>query len=109
MLIIMEHRDLHALLELRLDLETLRSFDVFKVDAAECRLQRGDGFNHAFDRVGGNFDIEDIDTGELLEQHRLAFHDGLRGERPDIAKTEDSGAVGDYGDQIASNGQRRRL
>ena len=35
-------------------------------------------------RAGGfvDFDVEDVDAGELLEQHRLAFHHRLRGKRP---------------------------
>ncbi|MND99429.1 hypothetical protein D3C80_918140 [compost metagenome] len=41
-LIVVEHRDLHALAQFLLDVETLRRFDVFQVNAAEGRLQRGD-------------------------------------------------------------------
>ena len=33
-----------------------------------------------------NFDIEDIDTGELLEQYCLAFHNRLTRQRADVAQ-----------------------
>ena len=42
-----------------------------------------------------------IDVGETLEQHRLAFHHRLGGERAAIAEPQDRGAVGDDGDEIA--------
>ena len=109
MLVVVEHRDLHARLELRLDLKTLRSLDVLEIDAAEGRFQRRHRLDHALDGVGGDFDVEDVDPGEFLEQDRLAFHDGLRGQRADIAKPQHRGTVGDHGDQIGAGGQRRRF
>ena len=42
MLVVMEHRDLHALLEPVLDVEAFRRLEVLQIDAAEGRLQRGD-------------------------------------------------------------------
>ena len=42
-----------------------------------------------------DLDVEDVDAGELLEQHRLAFHHRLGGERADIAEAEHGRAVGD--------------
>jgi hypothetical protein len=41
-LVVVEDRDLHALAQLALDVEALGRLDVFQVDAAEGRLQRGD-------------------------------------------------------------------
>ena len=48
-LVVVEHRDLHALLELRLDLEALRRLDVLEIDAAEGRLQRRHHVDDALD------------------------------------------------------------
>jgi len=48
----MEYRDLHARLELRLDLKAFRSLNILEVDAAESRLQRGHGLDHTLDGVG---------------------------------------------------------
>ena len=109
MLVVVEHRDLHARLELRLDLKALRSLDVLEIDAAEGRLQRRHRLDHALDSVGGDFDVEDVDPGEFLEQDRLAFHHGLGGQRADIAEPEHCGTVGDHRDQIGPGGQRRRF
>ena len=81
----MKHRDLHARFELRLNLEALRAFNVLQIDAAKGGLQRSDGLDHAFDRVGGDFDVEYVDAGKLLEQNRLALHYRLGGQRADIA------------------------
>ncbi len=41
-LVVVEHRDLHALAQRALDDEALRRLDVLEVDAAEGRLERGD-------------------------------------------------------------------
>ena len=45
-----------------------------------------------------------IDIGEALEQHRLAFHHRLGGQRAQIAQAQNRGAVGDHRDQIALGG-----
>jgi hypothetical protein len=100
-LVVVEDGDVHLLAQLGLDLEALRRLDVFQVDAAEGRLQRGDDRNHRIDGRRVDLDVEDVDAGELLEQDGLAFHHRLGGERADIAEAEDGGAVGDDGDEIA--------
>src|SRR5258708_14961897 len=53
-----------------------------KIDAAERRLQRRHGLDHAVDGVSGDFNVEYVDAGELLEQNRLAVHDRLRYQLP---------------------------
>ena len=109
MLVVMEHRDLHARLELRLDLEAFRRLDVLEIDAAEGRLQRRHRLDHALDGVGVDLDVEHVDAGEFLEQDRLALHHRLGGQRTDIAEPEHRRAVRDHGDQIGARGQRRRF
>ena len=86
MLIVVKDRDRHAFLELALDLETFRRLDVFEIDAAEGRLQRGDDFDETVDIGLRHFNVEDVDAGEFLEENRLAFHHRLCGERPDRAE-----------------------
>lgn len=104
-LVVVKHRDFHPFLQLRLDLETFRPADVLEIDAAEGRLKCCHRLNHPLDRVGGDFDVEHIDAGELLEQDRLALHHGLGGERADIAEAEHRGAVGDDSDEVGARGQ----
>ena len=47
-----------------------------------------------------DLDVEHVDAGELLEQHRLALHHRLAGERADGAEAEHRGAVGQHGDEV---------
>ena len=92
-LIVMEHRNVHTFTQFLLNVETFRCFDIFQVDAAEGWLQCG---NHVdkFVRVGFvHLDVENINTGELLEQNALAFHYGFTGERADIPQPEHRGTV----------------
>ena len=105
MLVVVEHRDGHAALQALLDLEAFGSLDVLEVDAAEGRLERRDHIDEPIDVLFGHLDVEHVDAGELLEEHRLAFHDGLRGERADIAEAEHGGAVGDDRDEVLPGGQ----
>ena len=109
MLVVMEDRDAHALLQRRLDFEAGGGGDVFKVDAAERRFEafrRGDdlrGIRAAFfvehlakaDRNG-------VDISEVLEQHGFAFHHGQTGLRADVAKAENGGAIAHDGDHVAA-------
>src|SRR3546814_2871156 len=57
--------------------------------------------NEAFDIFGCKLEVDGIDVGKALEQHRLAFHHWLRCQSPKIAETEDRGSVGDHRHQIA--------
>src|SRR5208337_2174510 len=76
-LIVVENRDFHRLLEGFLDVEALRRFDVFQVDAAEGGLKQLAGFDNLVGIVSIQFDVEYIDTGKSLEQDTFAFHDRL--------------------------------
>ena len=101
-LIVMKHRDVEALAQFALHLEAFGGLDVFEVDAAKRRLQRGDDLDQTI-RIGFvQLQIEHVDAGEFLEQHRLAFHHRLGGQRADVAQTQDRAAVGDHRDQIAA-------
>ncbi len=104
-LVVVEHRDLHALAQQALDLEALRRLDVLEVDAAEGRLERRDDLDQLLRIAAVDLDVEDVDAGELLEEDRLAFHDGLGGERPDVAEAEHGGAVGEHRDEVLADGE----
>ena len=56
------------------------------------------------DVPGVDLEVDRIDVGEALEEHRLAFHHRLGGQRAKIAKTQDGRAVGNDGHQIALGG-----
>jgi hypothetical protein len=104
-LVVVEHRDLHPLAQLALDDEALRGLDVLQVDAAEGRLERGDDVDQLVGVALVDLDVEHVDPGELLEQHALAFHHRLAGQRPDVAQPQHRGAVADHRHQVAARGQ----
>jgi hypothetical protein len=105
-LVVVEDRNLHPLAQLALDVETLRRLDVFQVDAAEGGLHAGDDVDQLVRVALVEFDVEHVDVRELLEQHGLAFHHRLGGERADGTEAQHRGAVGDDTDQIAARRQR---
>ena len=103
-LIVVEDRNLQARAQLALHVKALGRLDVFKVDAAEGRLERSDHLDQSIGIRFVEFDVEDVDARELLEQHRLALHHGLGGERADVPQAQDGTAVRDDADQIAAGG-----
>jgi hypothetical protein len=103
-LVVVEDRDVHALAQLLLDVEALGRLDVFQVDAAQRGLQRRDDVDQLVGVTLGQFDVEHIDAGELLEQAALAFHHRLAGQRADVAQPQHRRAVGDHGHQVAAAG-----
>ena len=104
MLVVMKNRDIEAFLERRLDQECSRGLDVLEIDTAERGFQRGDNFNQFVRVLFVDLDIEDIDICKFLEQHSLAFHNGLGGQRADIAQSQYRRAVADHTHQVASGG-----
>jgi len=111
-LVIVEDGNLHPLPQLLLNIEALGGLDVFQVDTAEGGLQAGDGLDEQV-RVGLlNFQVEDVNVGEFLEQHSLAFHHRLGRQRPDVAQAQHGGAIGDDPHQIgpgSHGGHLRRV
>ncbi|MNP00035.1 hypothetical protein D3C76_918190 [compost metagenome] len=104
MLVIVEHRDVALFDQRTLDLEALRRLDVFQVDATEGDGNAFDGIDEGLRAFRVDFDVEHVDTGEALEQHALAFHDRLGGQRAEVAQAEDRGTVGNYCNQVALAG-----
>ncbi|MNH09722.1 hypothetical protein D3C79_691830 [compost metagenome] len=100
----MEHRDLHALTQLLLNIEALGRFDIFQVNTAEGRFQRGDHVNQLVRIEFIDFDIEHVNTGKLLKQNPFTFHDRLTGQRTDIPQPQHRGAVGDHRHQVTLGG-----
>ena len=103
MLVVVEHRDLHPLAQLLLDVEALGRLDVLEIDAAEGRLQRGDDLDQLLLVQFGQFEVEDVDAGEFLEKDALAFHHRLRSQRADGAQPQHGRAVGHDRDEIGAS------
>ncbi len=100
-LVVMEDRNVHEFAQAILDDEAFRRLDVFEVDAAERRPEIAHRRDERVRIFGIDFEIDGIDVGEALEQHRLAFHHGLRGQRSEVAEPEDGGAVRDDRHHVA--------
>jgi hypothetical protein len=92
-----------------LDVEALGRLDVFQVDAAQRGLHRGDDVDQLVRIALGQFDVEHVHAGKLLEQAALAFHHRLGGQRADVAQAQHGGAVGDHAHQVAARGVFGRL
>ncbi len=103
-LVVMEHRDVEQFPQPLLDDEALRRLDVLEIDAAPALAEQLDAVDDLVGVLRRHFEVDGIDVGEALEQHRLAFHHRLGGQRAAIAEAQDRGAVGDDGDEIALGG-----
>ena len=104
MLVVVEHGDFAALAQFFLDIETLRRFDVFQIDAAEGGFERCDNIDQ-FVGVGFvHFNVKHIDIGEFFEQYAFAFHHRFAGFRANIAQPQHRCAVGHHGNQVAACG-----
>ena len=104
-LVVMENGDVHQFAQALLDDEALGRLDVFEIDAAPAGAEEFDAIDEFVRVLGRDFEIDRVDIGEALEQHRLAFHHRLGRQRAEIAEAENGGAVGDDGDEIALHGQ----
>ena len=76
-LVVMEHRDVHELAQPILDHEAIWRLDVLEVDAAEGRPEIAHRADEGIDVGGVDLEVEGVNIGEPLEQHRLTFHDRL--------------------------------
>jgi hypothetical protein len=103
-LVVVEDGDVHQLAQSLLDDEAFGRLDVLEIDAAEGRPEIAHRVDELVGVLGVDLQIDRIDVGKALEQHRLALHHRLGGERAEIAKTEDGSAVGDHGNEIGTRG-----
>ena len=85
MLIVVEHGNVHRFLQSFFDVEAFRRLDVLKVDTAKCRLEQLADLDDVVGIMTVDLNIEHVDVGKAFEQHGLAFHDGLTGQRADVA------------------------
>src|SRR5690606_34407950 len=92
-LVVMENRDIALLDQRALDFETLRRLDVFQIDATEGAGNALDGVDEGLRTFRLYLNVEDINAGEALEQHTLAFHYRLGSQRAEITQTENGRAV----------------
>ena len=104
MLVVVEDGNVELGLKRAFDRKTFRRADVFQVDAAEGRRDRGNNTHHLLRIVRVDLDVEHIDVGETLEEHALAFHHRLGGQGPAVAQPQNGRPVGHHGYEIALGG-----
>ena len=104
MLVVVHHRDVELGDQALFDLETARRRNVLEVDAAEDRRDELHRLDDLLGILGVETDGEGVDAAELLEEYRLAFHDGERRFRSEVAEAENSRAVGDDRDGVGFDG-----
>jgi len=97
----MKDGNVHQLPQPLFDDEAVGRLDIFQIDAAEAGPQIAHAIDERVDVRRVHFDVDRIDIGETLEQHGLAFHHGLGGQRPQIAQAQNRRAVGNHGHEIA--------
>ncbi len=85
-LVVVEDRDVHQLLEPLLDDEAVRRLDVLEVDAAEGGAEIAHAVDEGVGVLGIDFEIDRIHVGEALEQHRLASITGLDASAPRLPR-----------------------
>src|SRR5262249_59209572 len=71
-LVVVEHRNVEELAQPLLDDEAFRGANILKIDAAPALAEQLDAVDDLVGVFGGNFEIDRINVGEALEQHRLA-------------------------------------
>ena len=103
-LIVVKDGNVHHLAQALLDVEALRRLDVLEIDPAERRPKIFHRVDEFFRILGPDFEVDRIDVGKALEEHRLAFHHRLGRQRPEVAEAENRRAVGDDRDHVAAHG-----
>ncbi len=104
MLVVVEHRYVHAFAQLLFNVKTFGRLDVFQVDAAQRGLHGRDHVHQLVRVALGQFDVEHVYAGELLEQATLALHHRLGRQRADVAQAQHGRAVGDHAHEVAARG-----
>ena len=100
-LVIMEDGNIHRLLQLALDHETLGRLDILEVDAPERRPHQLDRRDEGVDVFSIEFDIDGVHVREPFEEDGFPFHHRFRRQRPKVAQTQHRRPVRDHGDQIS--------
>ena len=105
-LVVVKHRNLHALTQFFLHHKTFRRFNVFKIDTTKSGFQAGNNI-HQFIHIGLVYlNIKHINIGKLFKQYRLALHHRFRRQRAYITQPQNRSAIGYYRDKVTSGGHR---
>ena len=87
MLIVVHDGNVEGALQTLLYVETLRGFDVLKVDAAECRGNLLHGLAELLGVFLSHLYVEDVNASVYLKEQAFTLHHGLAAHRADVAKS----------------------
>src|SRR5208283_1480280 len=104
MLIVMENGNFHRFSKTLFNVKTFRRFDIFEVDASEGRLEQLDCQDHFVRVFRIQLYVKNVNISKSFEQNGLALHDGLRGQRADVAQPKYGCAIGDDRDKVSLRG-----
>ena len=85
MLVVVHHGDVEGLLQTLLDVEALRSLDVFQVDTTKSGGDTLHSLTEFLRVFFVDFDIKHVNTTVNLEEQSLTFHHGFSAQGTDIA------------------------
>ncbi len=103
-LVVVEHRNVHAFAADLFNDKAIGRFDVFEVDRTKGRFERTNDLGQ-FIRIGFvQFDVETVDVRELLKEDGLAFHNRLGRQCADIAEAQNRRAVRHNTNKVAARG-----
>lgn len=101
MLVVVHHGDVEGLLQTLLYIETLWSFDVFKVDAAEGGGNTLYGLTELLWVFLGHLDVKHVDAAIDLEEQAFSLHHRLAAHGSNVTKAQDRCSIRDDGDEVA--------
>ena len=88
MLVVVHNGNVERALQTFLNIETLRGFDILKVDASKSWGNLLNSLAELLWVFLSNFNIEYIDTTIYLEKQTFTLHHGFSTHGTDIAQTE---------------------
>ena len=101
MLVVVHHRDIERAFQTFLDVEALRGLDVLEVDAAKSGGDALYGLTELLRVFLVDLDVKDVDATINLEEQTFTLHHGFAAHGTNVAQSQDGGAVGDNGHEIA--------
>ncbi len=104
-LVIVEDWNVQQFAQALFDDEAFWSLDILEVDATKAGVEVAYAIDESVDVLGVDLEVEAIDAGEALEEHRLALHHRLGGERAEITEAENCRAVRDHRHHVALGGE----
>ena len=100
LVVLVDDRDAQFLAQPPEDVEALGRANVLQVDAAEGGLEHADRFDEPVRVARVELEVEPVEIGQPLEEHRRAFEHRLRHDGPDITQARHGRPVRDDAHEV---------